>query len=976
MPFIKMNSMNNNKKMIFSIALLSFALVLLILMIIPTTRAFLYLVFGYSVYVLILCCLFFGLTCFLGKKVTFGWKKNLLLSLFIISLISLLHVSFYKSGINGDPLEFLVPKGVITVGGIIASLINYPLYAIFPNYGFLVASTLIISGVLFLFLILPIIKFFDKKVTFWNKEKTKGKEDDGALENKEGTITKNPLPNSLNSEADPPLGSLEKDEVEEMVIDAKSLLFGSDNCEKNVNERSFGGLLDKDEDRAKQSAKLLFSEDHYPKNEKNENRYSLIDKDWSDDKLNSLYTNSGRKELLLEQNHTSDQSNQYGPHSLNGDYPFERKGEIIKPNQNERSIIDTNTQTDARKDNIGILDSIEQNKQNKDVFDDKKALKELQEPLSFEESGILHNVSNPQVPDVHKNIINQNYEKTGADKITPSIIPLKNDKMKSEEYSSQISIESINYGNREKQNRIDNSSKNEKEKAGIDSQTSSQPSFFDNRTENTIDNYKYKPYKKPSVDSLKAYVGNDVNFPDDYYEVKQKIETTMAEFEVPAEVIGAKRGPTFTLYELKLGPGYQIAKIRSIKENLIMRLAIKQIRILAPIEGKDAFGLEIPNIKRDIVGLKSLISSPEFNNSDKGIRLCFGKTLDGTNFIEDLSLMPHLLVAGATGTGKSVFLNALIVSILFKYSPEDVRMILIDPKRVELAVYKNLPNLLIAETIKENSQAVNALKWLTEEMDRRYKFFEEVGCANIDQYNNGVRDSKKEPKMYRIVLIIDEMADLMMKGKSQVETYVVRIAQLARACGIHMIIATQRPTVQVITGLIKANILSRVAFSVKSSMDSRVILDDMGAEDLLGNGDMIYSSTKGTTRMQGALVELDEIKKVCDSIRENNESVFNDDLLNAITVKPEIVDTEIDSSDGKDDKADDFEEMLKQVLLHFIKKGKASISSAQATFGLGFLRAKKFVDALEARGFLGPETTGSQGRTILITEEEFLSKYE
>lgn len=987
MTLKKVDSVNNTKKMIFSITILSVVLVLLILLIIPFTRTFVYLIFGYSVYILIPVCLFFGLTIFFGKRVSFGWKKNLLISLFIVSLVSLFHVSFYKNGITGDPLVFLVPTGFITVGGLISSAIIYPLYAIFPNYGFLVASTLIITGILFLFLIFPLIKFFDKKVTSQNVFKNKvGKveeQSDSLLKNKDNSITKNPLPNSLNPEAEPPLGALRKEEVEEMLLDAKTLLFGNDNNKQNVKERSFGGLVDRDEDRANQSARLLFSEDSIPKKEDNEHKYNIIDKEWSNDKLNSLYTNAGRRELL-EQNQNSNFSTQYGPHSLNGDYPFENKDKNFKTNQSESPIFDSSERNASLEndkvsnhekglaDRIDFTDPIQSDR---GVFDEKEALKELHEPLSFEQSGFFQILKKP---DETEEIIqiNQENEKKCNVKNSDQLFSPKKDKPRGEEYSSQISIESINYGSNEKTNIADDLGKYRKEKKDIEVQTSSQTSIFDNKPTNTIDNYKYKPYKRPSVDLLPSYPGNDIDFPEDYNEVKQKIETTMAEFEIPAEVIGAKRGPTFTLYELKLGPGYQIAKIRSIKENLIMRLAIKQIRILTPIAGKDAFGLEIPNKKRDIVGLRSLISSPEFNSTDKGIRLCFGKTLDGTNFIEDLSSMPHLLVAGATGTGKSVFLNALIVSILYKYSPEDVRLILIDPKRVELAVYKNLPNLLIAETIKENAQAVSTLKWLTEEMDRRYKFFEEVGCANIDQYNNGFRDSQKEPKMYRIVLVIDEMADLMMKGKGQVETYVVRIAQLARACGIHMIIATQRPTVQVITGLIKANILSRVAFSVKSGMDSRVILDDPGAEDLLGNGDMIYSSTKGTTRMQGALVELAEIKKVCDSIRANNESVFNDDLLNAITVKPEIEETEIDSSEGKDEKADDFEEMLKQVMLHFIKKGKASISSAQATFGLGFLRAKKFVDALEARGYLGPETTGSQGRTILLTEEEFLSRFD
>ena len=482
--------------------------------------------------------------------------------------------------------------------------------------------------------------------------------------------------------------------------------------------------------------------------------------------------------------------------------------------------------------------------------------------------------------------------------------------------------------------------------------------------------YVPKPYKAPGYELLRDYGNAGEDFPPDYQAVKEKIDITMQEFNVPAEVVTAKRGPTFTMYYLKLGPGYKINKVTALKENLKMRLRVKNLRIQAPIEGEDAFGIELPNAKRDTVGLKSILCTKEFNESDKGVRVALGKTFDGKPYVADLAKMPHLLVAGATGTGKSVFLNAVIVSILYKYSPEDVRMIMIDPKRVEMSVYRGLPNLLIKETVKESRHAVNVLKWLTEEMDRRYAFFEQIGCSNIDQYNDLYRDKSKEPKMQRIVLIIDEMADLMIKSKNNsVEENIVRIAQLARACGIHMIIATQRPTVQVITGLIKSNILHRVAFTVKSNTDSRVIMDDGGAEELLGMGDMLYSFPANLVRLQGAMIDIAEIKAVCDYIRANNECYFDDEIMKAITYEPPAPEPEVKVS-AQEERDADFEQLLRVILKSFILSGRASVSSAQASHHVGYIKARKLVDAMAERGFLS-QGDGAKPRDIMITMDQY-----
>ncbi|MDD3947315.1 MAG: DNA translocase FtsK [Clostridia bacterium] len=484
--------------------------------------------------------------------------------------------------------------------------------------------------------------------------------------------------------------------------------------------------------------------------------------------------------------------------------------------------------------------------------------------------------------------------------------------------------------------------------------------------------YRPKKYIVPPLDLLRQYPANGSEFPEDYAIYKAKIEETMEEFNIPAMVTDAKRGPTFTRYELKLGPGCNIKKIATLQENLTMRLEVQSIRILTPITGKNAFGIEIPNKMRDVVGLRSILASQKFMTTDKGIQFAMGKTLEGEPYVANLAAMPHLLVAGATGTGKSVFINQVIISILYKYSPEDVRLILIDPKKVELSIYQNLPNLLIRETVKEAAHATNLLNWLTKEMDDRFSFLEKHGAVDIDHYNNDIRDKNTEPKIFRIVLVVDEMADLMMKGRGQVEEPIVRIAQLGRACGIHLILATQRPTVNVITGLIKGNILARVAFSVKTAMDSRIILDEVGAESLLGKGDLIYSFKDISLRMQGSLIEPEDIRKVCNYIKVNNEAEFDEQLADQIKSEPRQQ-TEFSQdkpSVAANDKEQDFEKLLRKILRTFVLERRASVSMAQAKHSVGYIKAKKLIDAMTERGFISAED-GSKPREVLITPEEY-----
>ncbi len=396
-------------------------------------------------------------------------------------------------------------------------------------------------------------------------------------------------------------------------------------------------------------------------------------------------------------------------------------------------------------------------------------------------------------------------------------------------------------------------------------------------------------YNAPPTSLLDTYDDELEPTLEDFEFMKDKIDKIMVEFDVPAEVISAKRGPTFTRYELTLGEGYKVNRLSSLIDNFKMRLEVKQLRILTPIGGRNALGLEIPNEKRLIVGIKSIIESERFSRQTDGIDLCFGLTNDGEKYIADLSKMPHMLVAGATGTGKSVFLKSILIGLIYKYSPEDLRLILVDPKRVDLSRYRNLPHLLVPDTIKEYQEAVDVFYVLVKEMEDRYKILENAGCSNIAEYNQQHPDKK----MYRIVLVVDEMADLIMRarGSTEFEDSIIRLAQLARASGIHMILATQRPVAEFITGSIKSNIVSRVAFKVQSGRESSIILDETGAEELLGFGDMLFSSpSSGLVRMQGAFVDSKEITDVCDYVKKNNIIVVEDDVESPKGFDNEIAD--------------------------------------------------------------------------------------
>ena len=466
-------------------------------------------------------------------------------------------------------------------------------------------------------------------------------------------------------------------------------------------------------------------------------------------------------------------------------------------------------------------------------------------------------------------------------------------------------------------------------------------------------------YRFPSLDLLNPPAVKKKSKKDDVIKKAKIIEETLKNFGVKAKIVEVNVGPSITRFELQLDPGVKVNKFVNLSSDLALSLAISDIRIEAPIPGKAAVGIEVPNDVSEIVGLREIIETPQFVNSKSHLTFALGKTLSGENVIGDIGKMPHVLIAGSTGSGKSVCINSIIVSLIFKSSPEELRFIMIDPKMVELNQYNAIPHLLIP-VVTDPKKASYALNWGLKEMTDRYMLFKEAGVRDIEGYNEQMIKAGTK-KLPRIVIVIDELADLMITSPKECENAICRIAQLARACGIHLIIATQRPSVDVITGLIKANIPSRIAFAVASNTDSRTILDTGGAEKLLGKGDMLYYPVGQSkpTRVQCTYVSDAEINAVIDAVKIKKGMQYDVSIEEAISQEPE---EKTQSREG--------DVLLEDALNIAFEYNQLSTSMLQRKLQVGYARAGRIIDDLEERGIIsGPN--GSKPRQILITEDEF-----
>ena len=473
---------------------------------------------------------------------------------------------------------------------------------------------------------------------------------------------------------------------------------------------------------------------------------------------------------------------------------------------------------------------------------------------------------------------------------------------------------------------------------------------------NVASNMSYENYKMPSFNLLnKIDKKSDDGGRKKVLKNASLLEKTLSDFGVEAKVNQVTVGPTITRYEIQPSPGVKVSKIVNLTDDIALSLAAKSIRMEAPIPGKSAIGIEVPNENAQMVGIREVLESEEFRNFESPLAMALGKDIAGKTVIADIGKMPHMLIAGSTGSGKSVCVNTLISSILYKAKPDEVKFLLIDPKVVELANYNGIPHLLIP-VVTDPKKAANALNWAVTEMNRRYKLFAGAQVKDITSYNQ-----KAEEKLPKIVIIIDELADLMMVSSNDVEDYICRLAQMARAAGMHLIVATQRPSVDVITGVIKANIPSRIAFAVSSQTDSRTILDMGGAEKLLGKGDMLFYPLGAAkpVRLQGAFISEGESERVIDFVKSQvsgNEVKYEEDIMETIS-KANIA------------KSSDEDELLSEAIEFIVESGQGSSSMLQRKFKIGFNRAARLIDSMEERGIVGP-SEGSKPRKVLISKQD------
>lgn len=627
----------------------------------------------------------------------------------------------------------------------------------------------------------------------------------------------------------------------------------------------------------------------------------------------------------------------------------------------EENAIVTPAYTKSQKSTIGNIAQTDYS--NNFIIEDKTLEEKIYENQSNNESNDIYNKLNNN--EVIQSNIQEKFD-TEKDEIS---LNQKIDTMEIENFTNNV-LKSLNQTN----------SLNQNINTTVNYTSSNKMFEQDTSIENQIQAITPKEpinYLKPPIDLLTTESMDLSLISQDVVMKREELEIALDTFGIPAKVIGVVIGPAVTRYELEMPAGVSIKRLLSLQEDIAYNLSSNgDIRIEAPIPGRRAVGIEVPNEKIATVGLKDIIMSPEFMSNKAGLSIALGKDISGSVKTFSLVKIPHLLIAGTTGSGKSVCINAIILSLIYKYSPDEVKFILIDPKRVEFSMYNNLPHLLMPNVITDSEKALNALSWCVDEMEKRFITFANARVKNMEEYNacEEVLEGKAEKLPY-IIFIIDELADLLMTAKKEAEEYICRILQKARAAGIHMILATQRPSVDVVTGKIKANLNARICFALMTSADSKTVLDQGGADKLLGKGDMLFmsSDTGVPKRIQGCFVTTKEIDDVVTFIKENNGDYEFDLKTEQSILNPPKNDV-VTQIDGDRASTDGFDALMPQVLKSVIDSGHASISMIQRKFLVGFPRAARIIDQMEEAGYISP-SDGSKSRSVYITMEEYEKLY-
>ena len=488
--------------------------------------------------------------------------------------------------------------------------------------------------------------------------------------------------------------------------------------------------------------------------------------------------------------------------------------------------------------------------------------------------------------------------------------------------------------------------------------------------ESALDPAEKPAYLYPPITLLKPGSGKPEGAEEEIRRCAARLVDTLQSFGVEADVVDITSGPAVTRYELQLRRGVKFSKVTNLADDIALTLGAVGVRV-STIPDKNAVGIEVPNDKQELVTARDIIGGQAFKNSKSKLSFAVGKDITGAHVVGDIGKMPHMLIAGTTGSGKSVCVNSILMSILYKATPEEVRLIMVDPKMIELGVYNGIPHLLIP-VVTDPRKAAGALNWAVGEMMKRYKLFSEVGARDLNSYNDEMRQREDGEILPRVVIVIDELSDLMVAARNEVEEAIIRIAQMARAAGMHLIIATQRPSADVITGLMKTNIPSRIAFAVASAIDSRIILDQMGAEKLLGKGDMLYAPLGGgkPQRVQGCFVSDSEVEEVVKFVKQSGQADYDEEIMTHIDAHQSDESAGAGAPNGAADASDSDDEMLNAAIEVVVEGGMASVSMLQRRLKLGYARAARLVDMMEERGIVGP-FEGSKPRAVLISKDQW-----
>ena len=877
--------------------------------------------------------LFFGgyaLSYMLFKDKKFVMPKRFIvyISLLAFSLLSILHLAF-SGGLSLSSYGTYLSQtyNSLSAGGLLISLFTYPLVKLIQYFG-----AYVVFSILLIFSAYKILDYFiinKNSINFIGKnKKQKARIEEVKISNSASEYLNDQIFN--NSEKNP-----------EIVVDAE---ISSDEAKRLEAKRRLGIGQAKNQPVETLNNKQLETFNKFY----NRTDDAPIFKDYEDENIDEKLSNfnafnsstfTGSKSQTRENDKNRREKN------------LEFLRATIDPNYRKTSMEDI---AKLKNKNLNLEDNLK-NLPINDLIKESEELKQQEREKNnsaIEQNGLYSsNISNEDNLNNNTNStnnINNNANNSNkGDKISDVKIDDLINKVKNLEKSEEVTKEEKKY---------------------------TQTNLLDTKKEPKMAIYK-KPsrYVRPTTDLLNN-ISTDANKYCENYEEKAKIiETTLENFRVPAKVIGVTCGPAVTRFELEMPPGISVNKINQYSNDIAMALASSHgVRIEAPIPGKSAVGIEVPNDEIATVGLRECLESKEFYGAKGKLTFALGKDINGKYRVCDLSKMPHLLVAGTTGSGKSVCLNVMLISLLYKCSPEELRLVIVDPKRVEFSMFNNLPHLLIPEIISNSDKTINALNYLINEMERRYEKFEEAYVKKIEEYNE-TEDvvSGKAPKLPYIVMILDEMNDLMSSNKKEIEDRITRIAQKARAAGIHLVLATQRPSVDVITGTIKANLPSRIAFAVSSFIDSKTILDRVGAEKLLGKGDMLYypQELPEPARIQCAFISNEELKNVIQFIKQNNEGVFDEQAEREIN---KTSDNNGIASSGYD--PNELDSLMPDALKYVIEIGQASISKLQRHFALGFSRAGKIIDQMERLHYISP-ADGSRPRTVYLTMDEYRQIY-